>query len=182
MTKITEGGIRMPKGAACRQCRRTKSRLRSRSGAVLAGATLPMVAAVASDDPQIAPNPAQAPTGGHRGHRRARWPKECSPRLVNSAQSTCPTPGGELAHQQEQRNDTVRAVAGEGRIGLGLQLSLRSGPGVAVHRVIPAAKAAQQHGEADGRAQKDHAQQELGKDHKPSSRACSCPAKGKKIE
>jgi hypothetical protein len=77
-----------------------------------------MVAAVASDEPQIAPKPAQAPTSRHGDAALAM--AEPAFAALNSAGHA--RQRRELPHQQEHRDDRQR-VAGKGAVGFGLQLA-----------------------------------------------------------
>ena len=66
MTRITEGGMRMPSVPPAASVP-VDERGRIAVLACSSGSAIwPMVAAVASDEPQIAPKPAQPPIGGHR--------------------------------------------------------------------------------------------------------------------
>jgi hypothetical protein len=76
-----------------------------------------MVAAVASDEPQIAPKPAQAPTDA-----MATPPLPVADEIIDEAEQCAgqTAVGGELPHQHEQR-DHRQVVVGESRVGQVLQ-------------------------------------------------------------
>jgi hypothetical protein len=134
-----------------------------------------MVAAVASDEPQMAPKPAQAPTAAMATPPR-QWPMKAADEAEQRARQ--PAVGGELAHQQEQRDDD-QVVVRQPRIGQVLQRVEQRRPFAAGQPHV-AAGAHREHRDADGHAQHqqhqhDAEQHQAGADaaHRNTPRTCS---------
>jgi hypothetical protein len=107
------------------------------------------VAAVATDEPQIAAKPPQAAMVAMPSPPR-RWPTKELAALAAHARG-----GGERSHQQEQRDDR-EAVVGDGPHRSVADIFQRRRP---AHDVGEAAHADQAHGHADRHAQQHQHEQ-----------------------
>ncbi len=108
-----------------------------------------MVAAVAKDEPQIEPKPAQAPTACHR-NAALSVPQKGGGRVEQCLAH--PATRRKLPHQQEKRDDRQRIV----RIGVpGEHLHLRQDRRPFPEHEIGADDPGAEHGGADRHAQED---------------------------
>ena len=110
------------------------------------------VAAVATDEPQIAAKPPQAATVAMPSPPR-RWPTNVLAARNNSRLT--PERRDERAHQQEHRDDAERVVGDRAHRGLADQLQRRP----AADEIAEAGDADQSHRHADGHAQQHQREQ-----------------------
>jgi len=114
-----------------------------------------MVAAVASEEPQMAPKPAQAPIDAMAIPPPAMAEEGADEVEQLPAQATM---GGELAYQQEQR-DHHQVVIGKAGIGERLE-GVEQHQRLAVGEIQIAAGTAHEHDDADGDAQRQQGKQD----------------------